>query len=68
LAILLVLLTPSQGGAYAVLAHQAEIDVVWESHLKPLLHKKFSKATEDMVERGDHPGFGLLPVREPVFQ
>ena len=45
LALLLVLLTPSEGEAYAVLAHQAEIDVVWESQLKPLLHKKYPDAS-----------------------
>jgi hypothetical protein len=64
LAILLVLLTPSQGGAYAVLAHQAEIDVVWESHLKPLLHKKFSKATEDMVDGAEAYAYGGAIIQD----
>ena len=43
----ILLLTASKVLAYAVLAHQAEIDVVWESHLKPLLHKKYPGASEE---------------------
>ncbi len=33
--------------AYSVLTHEAVIDSVWESHLKPLLRARFPKATED---------------------
>jgi len=51
----ILLLTASKVGAYAVHAHQAEIDVVWEAHLKALLHKKYPGASEE-------------PVGELVFQ
>jgi len=58
LAILLVLLTPFESGAYAVLAHQAEIDVVWESHLKPLLHRRYPEATEEMLDGAEAYAYG----------
>ena len=64
LVILLVLLTPSQGDAYAVLAHQAEIDVVWESHLKPLLHRKFPKATEDVLDGAEAYAYGGAIIQD----
>lgn len=33
--------------AYAVLSHEAIIDAAWESHMKPLLLKKYPQATEE---------------------
>jgi hypothetical protein len=44
---LLLLAAPPPASTYAVLAHQAIIDTVWDSHLRPALHLKFPKATED---------------------
>src|SRR5215510_14246039 len=32
---------------YAVLSHEAIIDAAWESHIKPLLLKKYPQATEE---------------------
>lgn len=64
LALLLVLLTPSDGGAYAVLAHQAEIDVVWESHLKPLLRKKYPQATEEVLDGAEAYAYGGAIIQD----
>ncbi len=33
--------------AYAVLSHEAIIDAAWDSHIKPLLLKKYPQATEE---------------------
>jgi hypothetical protein len=36
--------------AYSVLAHESNVDAVWESHIRPLLHQKFPSATpEDLL-------------------
>ena len=60
LALLLVaqLLLPSAGYGYAVLAHQALIDTVWESHLKPLLKAKYPNATEDELSAAQAYSYG----------
>ena len=57
-------LTASKVGAYAVHAHQAEIDVVWESHLKPLLHKKYPGASEEELEGAEAYAFGGAITRD----
>ena len=64
LALLLVLLTPSEGGAYAVLAHQAEIDVVWESHLKPLLRRKYPQETEEVLDGAEAYAYGGAIIQD----
>jgi hypothetical protein len=52
------LLIPPPGFAYAVLAHQALIDTVWESHLKPLLKAKYPDATEDELSAAQAYAYG----------
>jgi len=37
---------PSETGAYAVLAHEAIIDSIWDTSMRPLLLKRFPGATE----------------------
>jgi hypothetical protein len=39
---------PAPVRAYAVLSHEAIIDAAWETHIKPLLLKKFPQATEEV--------------------
>ncbi len=52
LAILLCLLAVAQtSSAYSVLTHEETVDLVWDDRMKPLLLKKFPKATpEDLKE------------------
>jgi len=38
---------PETAQAYAVLSHEAIIDAAWDSHIKPLLLKKYPQATEE---------------------
>lgn len=64
LALLLVLFTPGEGRAYAVLAHRAGIDVVWESHLKPLLHKKYPAASEEMLDGAEAYAYGGAIIQD----
>jgi Zinc dependent phospholipase C len=55
---------PTTASAYAVLAHQALIDVVWESQLKPLLHHKFPSATEDELDAAEAYAYGGSIVQD----
>jgi Zinc dependent phospholipase C len=51
IAMSLCLALPMDSGAYAVLSHEAIIDAVWASNIRPLLRKRFPNATrEDMRE------------------
>jgi hypothetical protein len=58
LAAILLLSYPIQTFSYAILAHQAIVDVVWESQLKPLLRKKFPHATEDELNSAEAYAYG----------
>lgn len=45
-----LLLGPAPARAYSVLAHESNVDALWESHIRPLLHQKFPSATpEDLL-------------------
>jgi hypothetical protein len=62
IAVVLGLPAPSQG--YAVLSHEAIIDVVWETHIKPLLLKKFPQATEEDLSRAQAYAYGGAIIQD----
>jgi hypothetical protein len=55
---LLLLATPPPASTYAVLAHQAIIDTVWESYLRPALHQKYPKATDQELDAAQAFAYG----------
>ena len=50
-ALLCVLLTSPAASAYRVLAHEANIDALWDTSLRPLLARRFPRATRDELAR-----------------
>jgi len=62
IAILLAVPAPVQ--AYAVLSHEAIIDAVWETHIKPLLLKKFPQATEEDLSRAQAYAYGGAIIQD----
>jgi hypothetical protein len=62
IAVLLAL--PSTVHAYAVLSHEAIIDAVWETHIKPLLLKKFPQATEEDLSRAQAYAYGGAIIQD----
>src|SRR5262250_375602 len=58
------LLLPPAGNAYAVLAHQALIDTVWETHLKPLLLARYPDATEQELSGAQAYAYGGSIVQD----
>jgi hypothetical protein len=62
IAILLAL--PSPVHAYAVLSHEAIIDAVWETHIKPLLLRKFPQATEEDLSRAQAFAYGGAIIQD----
>ena len=53
-----VLVCPSPSKAYAVLAHEAIIDAVWETHIKALLVARFPNATEEQLSEAQAYAYG----------
>src|SRR5258707_4568406 len=62
IAILLALRSPVH--AYAVIAHEAIIDAVWETHIKPLLVKKFPQATEEDLSLAQAYAYGGAIIQD----
>jgi hypothetical protein len=62
IAVLLAL--PAPVHAYAVLSHEAIIDAAWETHLKPLLLKKFPQATEEDLSRAQAYAYGGAIIQD----
>jgi hypothetical protein len=52
------LIWPSNSNAYAVLAHEAIIDAVWETHIKPLLLARFPGSTEEQLSEAQAYAYG----------
>jgi hypothetical protein len=52
------LIWPSPSRAYAVLAHEAIIDAVWETHIKPLLLARFPHSTEEQLSEAQAYAYG----------
>src|SRR6059058_4430332 len=61
-AILLAL--PAPVYAYAVLSHEAIIDAAWETHIKPLLMKRFPQATEEDLSRAQAYAYGGAIIQD----
>jgi hypothetical protein len=62
IAVLLAL--PAPVYSYAVLSHEAIIDAVWETHIKPLLLKKFPQATEEDLSRAQAYAYGGAIIQD----
>ncbi len=53
-----LLLTPTPSPAYSVLTHEAIIDVVWDTDLRPLLLTRFPNATHDQLRQAHAYAYG----------
>src|SRR5256884_4657528 len=62
IAVLLAL--PALVHAYAVLSHEAIIDAAWETHIKPLLLKRFPQATEEDLSRAQAYAYGGAIIQD----
>lgn len=64
LVLLLLLAAPREAGAYSVLAHEANIDALWETSLRPLLARRFPRATRDEVTRARAYAYGGSVIQD----
>ncbi len=60
----MILAVPERAEAYSVMSHQAIIDVVWESSMKPAIRKRFPNATEEEINRGQAYAYGGAIIQD----
>jgi len=64
LTVVLFLAFPSSGDAYSVLSHEAIIDAVWDTHIVPLLRKRFPTATADDLRQAHAYAYGGAIIQD----
>lgn len=64
LAMVIALGLPIRCRAYAVLSHEAIIDTVWDTSLKPLLLKRFPNATADELRKAHGYSYGGAIIQD----
>ena len=55
---------PREVRAYSVLAHEANIDALWETSLRPLLARRFPRATRDEVVQARAYAYGGAVIQD----
>ena len=55
---------PERGAAYAVLAHEAIIDSVWDTNIRPLLLKRFPDATPEEIKEAHGYAYGGVIIQD----
>jgi hypothetical protein len=60
----LALSSPTQAAAYAVLAHEAVIDSTWDTDIRPLLLKRFPRATAEQLKEAHGYAYGGAIIQD----
>src|SRR5450756_2809825 len=64
MALVLCLGWPNETSAYAVLAHEAIIDSVWDTNIRPLLLKRFPNATAEEIKEAHGYAYGGVIIQD----
>jgi hypothetical protein len=65
LAVLLVtLIVPPSARAYSVLAHEANIDALWDSGIRPLLTRRFPRASASQIQDARAYAYGGSVIQD----
>src|SRR5215470_11263332 len=64
LAGLLLGVNQPKSEAYSVMSHQAIIDAVWASDLKPAIQKRYPNATAEEIDRGQAYAYGGAIIQD----
>ena len=64
LALVVSLCWPSETAAYAVLAHEAIVDSVWDTDIRPLLLKRFPDATPEEIKEAHGYAYGGAIIQD----
>src|ERR1035437_5969313 len=66
-AVMLILILtgwPRPADAYSVLSHEANVDALWDSSIKPLLHQRFSLATAAEIQHARAVAYGGSVIQD----
>jgi hypothetical protein len=55
---------PRDAQAYSVLAHEANIDALWEARLRPLLARRYPRATREQVAQARAYAYGGAVIQD----
>ncbi len=55
---------PSEAAAYAVLAHEAIIDIAWDANIRPLLLMRFPDATPEQLKEAHGYAYGGAIIQD----
>jgi len=64
LCILVLLLAAPSSHAYSVLTHEEVVDMVWDSHIVPLLKVRFPNATSEEIRRAHAYAYGGSVIQD----
>ncbi len=56
--------SPHEARAYSVLSHEAAIDVVWDSAIRPLLLRRFPKTSPEMLNEARSYAYGGSVIQD----
>ncbi len=62
--LLALLFVPRDAGAYSILAHEANIDALWNTSVRPLLARRFPRATSDEVAHARAYAYGGAVIQD----
>ncbi len=62
--LLVILCLPRAAAAYSVLAHEANVDAHWDTVIRPLLAKRFPRATRDEVAQSRAYAYGGAVIQD----
>ncbi|MGB2591253.1 MAG: zinc dependent phospholipase C family protein [Candidatus Acidiferrum sp.] len=63
-ALCLFLIFPGEIDAYAVLAHEAVVDSVWKTNIRPLLLERFPQATKEQLKEAHGYAYGGAIIQD----
>jgi zinc dependent phospholipase C len=64
LLLLALLFASRDAGAYSILAHEANVDALWNTSLRPLLARRFPRANPDDVARARAYAYGGAVIQD----
>ena len=64
LALIAILAAPRDARAYSVLTHEANVDALWDTGIRPLLARKFPRATADELRQARAYAYGGSVIQD----
>jgi len=63
-SLVVLLLVPARASAYSVLAHEANVDALWDSTIRPLLAHRFPRATAADIQTARAYAYGGSVIQD----